>query len=135
MFYTWIEIVNPYGVDPQHLHERSITQTKGAIAQRVDSGASNKACGSPRLVASRMVSSVVLRCHFAKTRATYATPMISNRSFVTELINSDPLTVIGETAKAMGAKKARNATRVCETESWFLEGRFFLTKKTRLLTV
>lgn len=61
--------------------------------------------------------------------------MISNRSLVTELTNSDPSTVIGETAKAMEARRARNAMRVCETELGFLEECFFLIEKTRLLTV
>lgn len=77
----------------------------------------------------------MLRCHFVEIKATYATPMISNRSLVTELTNSDPSTVIGETAKAMGAKRARSAMRVCETGLWFFKERFFLIEKIRLLTV
>lgn len=32
--------------------------------------------------------------------------------------------MIGETAKAMGAKRARNAMRVCETELHILKERF-----------
>lgn len=37
--------------------------------------------------------------------------------------------MIGETAKAMGAKRARNAMRVCETELQFLKERFFVIEK------
>ena len=68
-----IDIVDSNCVDPELLHQSSVTETAGAIAQRVGVRSSTKCVGTAWLVAERVS---VMFFEPLKYSFTHATPMI-----------------------------------------------------------
>ena len=88
MIQSRIDIVDSNCVDTELLHEGSVTETIGAIAQRVSISGGTERVGTAWLIPEKSVSRAFpvlpIEC------ATHATPMIWKRLFVTLLTKFAP---------------------------------------------